>query len=60
MKPLPLAILVILVWTVLVIVGNWPRETATAKQPVHEEPELISSNPPTLQIVEQPRYHLER
>jgi hypothetical protein len=25
MKPLPLAILVILVWTVLVIVDNWPR-----------------------------------
>lgn len=58
MKPLPLAILVILVWTILVIVGNWPRKTA--RKPVHEEPELISSNPPMLQIVEQPRYHLER
>lgn len=57
MKPLPLAILVILVWTLVVIVDNWPRETRKVTPPAQTEL-VVSSNPPPLQMVEQPRYRL--
>ncbi len=57
MKPLPLAILVILVWTILVIVDNWPRKDERP-QIREDDPMVVSSNPPPLQMVEQPRYRL--
>lgn len=62
MKPLPLAIIVILTWTFLVIVDNWPRETARVQEKV-EPPVVTASNlppSPQLQMVEQPRYQLGR
>lgn len=58
MKPLPLAIIVILTWTVLVIVDNWPRERPV-ERPREPAPVVTASNlPPTpqLQMQEQPRY----
>jgi len=58
MKPLPLAIIVILIWTVLVIVDNWPRE-GTAPRAVPEPAVVTASNQPPapqVQMVEQPRY----
>ena len=62
MKPLPLAIIVILTWTFLVIVDNWPRETARVQEKI-EPPVVTASNLPSshqLQMVEQPRYQLGR
>ncbi len=58
MKPLPLAIIVILTWTVLVFVDNWPRESPQERK--SPEPTVItaSTQPPSpqLQMTEQPRY----
>lgn len=62
MKPLPLAIIVILTWTFLVIVDNWPRE-APRVQEIAEPPLVTASNLPPLpqfQIVEQPKYQSGR
>jgi len=58
MKPLPLAIIVILTWTFLVIVDNWPREATRVQEKV-EPPVMTASNlppAPQLQMVEQPKY----
>jgi hypothetical protein len=58
MKPLPLAIIVILTWTFLVIVDNWPRETARAPEKADPRVFTASAMPPApqLQMTEQPRY----
>jgi len=58
MKPLPLAIIVILTWTVLVVIDNWPRERPV-ERPRDPVPVVTASNlppAPQLQMQEQPRY----
>ncbi len=58
MKPLPLAFIVILLWTVLVIVDNWPQ-ARPAPRAVPEPAVVTASNQPPappLEMVEQPRY----
>jgi hypothetical protein len=58
MKPLPIAIIVILIWTVLVIVDNWPQERSVPGAPPEPAVVTASNQPPSppLQMVEQPRY----
>ncbi len=63
MKPLPLAIIVILVWTVLVIIDNWPQKRPAQRPRVPEPVVVTASNlppAPQLQMREQPRYRPER
>lgn len=62
MKPLPLAIIVILTWTVLVFVDNWPRESPQARKPPEPPVVTASAQPPSpqLQMTEQPRYRSGR
>jgi len=62
MKPLPLAIIVILTWTVLVFVDNWPREAPQAHKNAEAPIVTASTQPPSpqLQMTEQPRYRSGR